>query len=340
MSNHYPESRLEVRGFIASHYNLLLDLMTLGEYLSLMKRSIELMEIKPRDRIIDLGCGPGRNACLMRSYLSEEGLLVGVDISQEMLRQFRKRCSDLHNVKIINARIEDPLVFKEGFDKVFISFVLHGFPQEARERVLGNIFNLLKITGDLFILDYNEFSYREMPLYLKIPFRLIECPYAFDFITRDWKGILKERGFDDFREYLFLGKYIRLLRAKKLAKVKSLSGSESVRLTIPTDDGINIFEGMLGKTRNFFIYEIKGSGQINFVERRVNPYATTLQPLKTLEVYELIRDTSIILCKRIGRSGIERLKQRGLKIYFGSGNIRTELNRLIEAEGERFKSRV
>ena len=73
---------------------------------------------------------------------------------------------------------------------------------------------MLRDGGTLFILDYNEFDPREMPLYLRIPLKLVECPYAFDFLRRDRKGILADNGFGEFEEHI-LFKYVRLLKAKK-----------------------------------------------------------------------------------------------------------------------------
>jgi len=78
----------------------------------------------------------------------------------------------------IHARADQFLPFKEKFDKVFISFVLHGFPQNIREKVIKNIFEVLKNGGVFFILDYNEFDKDLMPFYLRILFKVIECPYA------------------------------------------------------------------------------------------------------------------------------------------------------------------
>jgi len=37
-----------------------------------------------------------------------------------------------------------------------------------------------------------------MPLYLKIPFKQMECPYAFDFIEIDWKQVLGNNSFTGF----------------------------------------------------------------------------------------------------------------------------------------------
>ena len=87
MSSYYPESKVEIRGFMARHYDILLNIATFGRYSPFIKKSIELMKIKPEDRILDLGAGTGRNACLMIEYLSEKGELIGIDISREMISQ-------------------------------------------------------------------------------------------------------------------------------------------------------------------------------------------------------------------------------------------------------------
>ncbi len=215
MSNYYPKSKVEIRGFTAKHYDTLMNTITLGRYSSFIKETIRLMKIKPDHKIIDLGSGTGRNACLMVEQLSKKGKLVGFDISEDMIAQFKKNCAGFSNTEIMNKRIDKDLGYKMYFDKAFISFVLHGFPHEVRKQIIRSTYRALKKNGEFFILDYNEFSLKEMPFYLKIPFKLIECPYAFSFIRKDWKKILAEEGFGQFEEYTFFRKYIRLLKAKK-----------------------------------------------------------------------------------------------------------------------------
>jgi len=180
-----------------------------------MKQVIRTTKIKPEDRILDLGAGTGRNACLMAKYLSEKGELIGVDISKDMIAQFEKRCKDFPNVKIINRRIDQTLPYKNDLSKVFISFVLHGFPQNARKVIIENAFQALKQNGEFLILDYNEFSLPDIPFYLRLAFKLMECPYAFDFIEKDWKKILADIGFNNFKEHFFFRHFIRLLKAVK-----------------------------------------------------------------------------------------------------------------------------
>ena len=217
MNDYYPESKVEIHGFVAKHYDILMNTITLGKYSSFIQKIIRLMKIKPEHKLIDLGAGTGRNARLMMEQLSTKGELVGLDISEVMIAQFKKNCTEFNNAKVINKRIDKDLDYEMYFDKAFISFVLHGFPQEARKQIIRNAFKALKKNGEFFILDYNEFSLKEMSFYLKIPFKIVECPYAFDFIEKDWKKILAEEGFSYFEEYLFFKKYIRLLKGKKIS---------------------------------------------------------------------------------------------------------------------------
>ncbi len=171
------------------------------------------MQIQPEDRIIDLGCGTGRNADLMLSYLSEKGGLLGVDISDEMEKQFCFRFKEFSQVSFLKQRIDRPLESTKTFDKAFISFVIHGLPHQARVATIHNVTNYLKPGGKFFMLDYNEFSLYEIPLHLRVPFKIIECPHAFDYIKRDWKKILGDCGFRQFREYLFFQNSTRLIEA-------------------------------------------------------------------------------------------------------------------------------
>jgi len=215
MNTSYPGSKVAVKGFTAMYYDLFMNVIALGKYPSFIKQSIKLMGIKPEDKIIDFGVGTGRNSCLMLKYLSPKGQLTGVDSSKIMIAKFRKKCAPFFNAGIINNRIDNPLSFKEEYDKVFVSFVLHGFPQNVRKIIIDNAYKALNNNGEFHILDWNESDLNTLPFHQRVLFRLIECPYAFDFIKRDWKKVLTEKGFADFEEYYFFGKFIRLLKASK-----------------------------------------------------------------------------------------------------------------------------
>jgi ubiquinone/menaquinone biosynthesis C-methylase UbiE len=215
MEKKYPESKVEIQGFAAKFYDNLLNFATLGGYSIFLKKAIQAMEIHPDNKIIDFGAGTGRNALLMKKYLSENGEILGLEISESMISQFKQKTRNLQNINIVNQQIDQPFEFEKKYDKVFISFVLHGFPFKVQKNIIRNALNALKDNGEFIILDFNEFVIAETPLYFRIPFKIIECKYAFEYVKRDWKQILSEFGFGMFREKLFFKNHIRLLKAVK-----------------------------------------------------------------------------------------------------------------------------
>ncbi|HDQ15924.1 MAG TPA: class I SAM-dependent methyltransferase, partial [Bacteroidetes bacterium] len=54
----------------------------------------------------------------------------------------------------MNQRIDVEFDLGKQYDIVFISFVIHGFPNEIRKTVIKNAFNHLKPNGRFIILDF------------------------------------------------------------------------------------------------------------------------------------------------------------------------------------------
>lgn len=205
---------IEIRGIEARFYDFFINVGTLGLYAGLLKRVIDDMHIGSKDRILDMGAGTGRNALLMRKHLNG-GHITALEISPEMKRQFERKCGALKNITLQDMRIENPLRFHDEFDKVFISFVIHGFEQEQREGILHNAYNALRQGGELFIFDWNEMNLGEQGPGLKAFFKYIECSPARDFITRDFSSVLKKIGFHDVSTRLYFKNRIRLLSGEK-----------------------------------------------------------------------------------------------------------------------------
>ncbi len=216
MEKIYPDSGVELSGFTAKHYDKVMNIASFGFYKIFIQKAIKDLEVKSTDKILDLGCGTGRNILLMNKYVSDKSLLTGLDISEDMEKHFNRNCKPFSNINFINKRIDQPFELEQKFDKIFISFVIHGFPHEIRKIIVENAYNNLKPGGTFNILDFAEFDMDKMPFHHRMIFKKIECKYAFDFIARDWKAILKEFGFNKFIESYFFRKYVRLLKAEKL----------------------------------------------------------------------------------------------------------------------------
>ncbi len=202
-------SKVEVKGFEALFYDQLMMLFSGFTYGKFIRNVIRDMEINQNDSILDLGSGTGKNICLMKRYTN--GKIVGLDIGKEMLMQSKRRCSAYPNVRIFYHDIRKPTPFIELFDKVFISFVLHGFIDEERDLIIKNAYDSLKKGGAFCILDYNEFDLEEQSLPVRLVFKYGECPLASQFITIDLKKKLSRFGFGDFVTHTYYGSLVRLL---------------------------------------------------------------------------------------------------------------------------------
>ena len=216
MDKYYPDSGVELSGFTAKNYDKVMNMISFGSYKRFIKNAISHLHIEANDTILDLGCGTGRNILLMNKYVSDNSLLVGLDISEDMEKQFKTNCNEFSNIKFINKRIDMPFDLNQKFDKVFISFVIHGFPHEIRKNIIKSAYDHLNPGGTFHILDFAEFDMNKMPFHHRYIFKKIECKYAFDYIARDWKSILKEYGFNNFDETFYVKKYVRLLKAEKI----------------------------------------------------------------------------------------------------------------------------
>jgi ubiquinone/menaquinone biosynthesis C-methylase UbiE len=90
------------------------------------RRTVELLQIRDGDRVLEIGFGPGL-AIEMAARLARNGKVVGVDHSEIMLRQASRR----NRAAIAAGRVQLHLgsasslpAFNESFDKVMASNVL------------------------------------------------------------------------------------------------------------------------------------------------------------------------------------------------------------------------
>jgi SAM-dependent methyltransferase len=80
--------------------------------------AVELLNVKPSDRVIELGCGPGVALAALAGHATQ-GLVVGVDHSAVLLRQARRRNADAiaqGRVRLIHAPVEHLQVADGPFD--------------------------------------------------------------------------------------------------------------------------------------------------------------------------------------------------------------------------------
>lgn len=210
-----PRSKVEVKDWEARYYDVFLNLVSAGRYSHFIKEIIARMDIKPGQSILDLGSGTGRNDFFMAQKMGSQGKIVGLDISDVMINQAKKRFCRYANVKFKKLRIEQPLAYEEEFDKVFISFTLHGFEDAQKVGIIRNAYQAIKPGGTFYVLDYAEFDIDKMWFPLRWAFTRFECQLAVEFLKLDIKGMTRAQGFTEVKEEFFFRGHLRLLSAVK-----------------------------------------------------------------------------------------------------------------------------
>jgi FkbM family methyltransferase len=116
---------------------------------------IKSMQIKPADRIADIGAGSGYFSFRM-SDLVPDGKVFAVDISPQMLGIIRARIKEkkVTNVVPIQSTITRTMLEPSSIDKALIVDAYHEF-SHPRE-MANSIFKALKKDGLLILIEYRK----------------------------------------------------------------------------------------------------------------------------------------------------------------------------------------
>jgi trans-aconitate methyltransferase len=103
-----------------------------------------LLELRPDDRVLDIGCGDGRNTAAIAARVPR-GEVVGVDLSEDMVSHAARHHSS-GNLRFMQADASR-LPFNDEFDWIFSSATLHWV--KDHRPVLAGISKALKSNGHL-----------------------------------------------------------------------------------------------------------------------------------------------------------------------------------------------
>jgi len=215
------EKAARVRGVfdsVASRYDLMNDLMSLGMHRLWKRIAVFIAGARPGDRVLDLAGGSGDLTRLLSRDVGAQGEVVILDINRSMLDVGRDRLLDagaLDNVRFVQADAESLPFPDRSFNLITMAFGLRNVTR--KERALAEMHRVLKPGGTAHVLEFSQVA---SPVLSKI-----YDAYSFRLLPRLGQLIAKDEA-----SYRYLAESIRMHPPQEeLAAMMRAAGLERCR---------------------------------------------------------------------------------------------------------------
>ena len=124
------------------------DAQYLGEQNAKIEDALSNTELKPNELVLDLGCGTG----FLFQHIDETiRLLVGLDISSNVLQEAKKHTKNLSNIALVRADADYTPFPDCIFDRVFAITLLQNMPDPLKTisemKRIGKPQTIFAVTG-------------------------------------------------------------------------------------------------------------------------------------------------------------------------------------------------
>ena len=161
------------------------------DHLPIVLPVLDRMGLSPEDNVLDVGCGAGWLARLLAEQLTE-GRVVGVDISDEMIRRARRNNADLENAMFVVGEAEEIPWDANFFNHAISVEAAYYWPDPAK--ALYEIHRVLCEGGSAWLLinyyrdNVHTHQWGEI---LRVPTHLLS--------TAEWTALFTKAGFSEVR---------------------------------------------------------------------------------------------------------------------------------------------
>lgn len=180
---------------VASRYDLMNDVMSLGLHRVWKAIAIAQAQIREGQSVLDVASGTGDLALAFAQRVGPAGSVVMTDINAQMLARGRDRLIDAgYPVPAVVCDAEHLPFPDNSFDRVMVAFGLRNMTH--KDRALAEMHRVLKPQGKLLVLEFSEV----IP-----PLRRFYDHYSFKVLP--WLG---QKIANDAESYAYLAESIRM----------------------------------------------------------------------------------------------------------------------------------
>ena len=134
-------------------YDAFVSLFFVGRRRPSFEALIDAAGVKPGQHVLDVGCGTGYFARLLAEAVGNDGLVVGVDASPEMIRYASDRARRARNCQFQLGTAESLSFPAEHFDVVVSSLFMHHLPDDLQLAAVSEMRRVLRPGGTLLIAE-------------------------------------------------------------------------------------------------------------------------------------------------------------------------------------------
>lgn len=226
------EKTRRVRGVfdsVASKYDVMNDLMSLGVHRLWKRFTLARTGLKPGQQALDLAGGTGDLTKVMARQVGSTGRVVLADINDHMLEVGRQRLVNagvIGNVEYAQVNAEELPFDDNSFHCITIAFGLRNVTDKAK--ALRSMYRVLKPGGRLLVLEFSKPTAPGLkPVYDAWSFKLL--PFMGKLVANDedsyrylaesirmhpdqetLKGMMTDAGFEDCRYHNLSGGIVAL----------------------------------------------------------------------------------------------------------------------------------
>ena len=130
------------------------DLMSFGVHRLWKKSLVNMMNLSPNQKVIDVACGTGDLAKLLLNYLKNDSQITCVDPNKGMLKKGKEKLNNFKNLKWIVSSAEKLPLTNNIFDFYTISFGLRN--TNNLNKALSEAYRVLRPGGRYLCLEFSK----------------------------------------------------------------------------------------------------------------------------------------------------------------------------------------
>ncbi len=188
----------EVFDSVASRYDVMNDLMSMGIHRLWKRFAVELAGIRRGQKILDLASGTGDLAARFAGLTGPDGVVVMTDINAAMLEQGRNRMADdglIGNVVYSQVNAESIPFPDNTFDCITIAFGLRNVTD--KQKALTEMKRVLRPGGRVLVLEFSQPTGKAL--------KAVYDTYSFKLLPKIGKVVA-----NDEESYRYLAESIRM----------------------------------------------------------------------------------------------------------------------------------